>query len=66
LRESAVPAGAASLAKAKRWLIAHQDKTTGAIPAKSINKDRQATTDAYLFMTDHATGIAALVLRPAT
>ncbi|KUR80004.1 squalene-hopene cyclase [Novosphingobium sp. Fuku2-ISO-50] len=51
------------LDKAKRWLIAHQDKASGAIPAKSINKDRQTGTDAYLFMTDHATGIAALVLR---
>jgi len=66
LREAALPAGAAPLAKAKRWLIAHQDKATGAIPAKSINKDRKVTTDAYLFMTDHATGIAALVLRPAS
>jgi len=59
------PADVAALDKAKRWLIAHQDKATGAIPAKSINKDRKADTDAYLFMTDHATGIAALVLRPA-
>jgi hypothetical protein len=66
LRESALPQGAGPLARARSWLIAHQDKTTGAIPAKSINKDRQASTDAYLFMTDHATGIAALVLRPAT
>jgi hypothetical protein len=66
LRQSGVPAAAAPLDKAKRWLIAHQDKTTGAIPAKSINKDRKPDTDAYLFMTDHATGIAALVLRPAS
>jgi len=66
LRESASASGAASLDKAKRWLIAHQDKASGAIPAKSINKDRQAGTDAYLFMTDHATGIAALVLRPGS
>lgn len=66
LREAALPAASAPLTRGKRWLIAHQDKATGAIPAKSINKDRQTGTDAYLFMTDHATGIAALVLRPAS
>jgi squalene-hopene/tetraprenyl-beta-curcumene cyclase len=66
LRESATPAGAAPLARAKHWLIAHQDKATGSIPATSINKDRQQGTDAYLFMTDHATGIAAMVLRPVS
>jgi hypothetical protein len=65
LREAAMSSATTPLAKAKRWLIAHQDKTTGAIPAQSINKDRQPGSDAYLFMTDHATGIAALVLRPA-
>jgi len=61
--ETTSPADAAALEHAKRWLVAHQDKATGSIPAKSINKDR-ADTDAYLFMTDHATGIAALVMRP--
>jgi hypothetical protein len=66
LRESGLPSAAAPLARAKRWLIAHQDKATGAIPAKSINKDRKVETDAYLFMTDHATGITALVLRPVS
>jgi hypothetical protein len=66
LRQAALPAAAAPLDRAKRWLIAHQDKTSGAIPAVSINKDRKADSDAYLFMTDHATGIAALVLRPAS
>ena len=63
--ETTSPADVAALDKAKRWLITHQDKTTGSIPAKSINKDRKADTDAYLFMTDHATGIASLVLRPS-
>ena len=66
LRESTLPAATGPLDKARRWLIAHQDKASGAIPAKSINKDRQTGTDAYLFMTDHATGIAALVLRPGS
>jgi hypothetical protein len=66
LRESALPSASAALARARHWLITHQDKATGAIPAKSINKDRQPGTDAYLFMTDHATGITALVLRPVS
>lgn len=66
LREAGTPAAVQPLARAKAWLIAHQDKTTGAIPAVSINKDRKPETDAYLFMTDHATGIAAMVLRPAS
>lgn len=66
LRESASPAASAALAKARAWLIAHQDKATGAIPAVSINKDRKPDTDAFAFMSDHATGIAALVLRPAS
>jgi hypothetical protein len=59
-----MPASAAPLARARAWLVAHQDKATGALPAKSINKDRQPGTDAWPFMTDNATGLASLVLRP--
>ena len=66
LRGSAIPLATGPLTHAKSWLIAHQDKATGAIPAKSINKDRQPGTDAFPFMTDHATGIAALVLGPVS
>ncbi|EGD60782.1 putative squalene-hopene cyclase [Novosphingobium nitrogenifigens DSM 19370] len=56
-------AGAAPLARARSWLVTHQDKATGSVPARSINKDRQPGTDAYLFMTDEAPGRAALALR---
>ncbi|KUR77797.1 squalene-hopene cyclase [Novosphingobium sp. FSW06-99] len=55
---------AAPLKSARNWIVMHQDKTSGAVPAKSINKDRQPGTDAYLFMTDQATGMAALAMRP--
>lgn len=64
LREAGLPAHAAPLKPARVWLIAHQDKITGAIPAQSINKDRKPGTDAYPFMSDEATGMAALALRP--
>ncbi|CAN5342373.1 terpene cyclase/mutase family protein [soil metagenome] len=53
----------APLGNARNWLAAHQDRKTGAVTAKSINNDRQPGTDAYLFMTDEATGMAALALR---
>lgn len=63
LREAGVPLAAPPLRRARAWLVAHQDRTSGAMPAKSINKDRKVGSDAYLFMTDEATGMAALALR---
>lgn len=64
LRETGMQPGAPPLKAARSWIGAHQDRATGALPAQSINKDRKVGTDAYLFMTDEATGIAALALRP--
>jgi len=64
LREEGMAVTAAPLKSARNWIVMHQDKTSGAVPAKSINKDRQPGTDAYLFMTDQATGMAALAMRP--
>ena len=66
LREAGAPPKAGPLAKARVWLAAHQDKASGSIPAKSINKDRQVGTDPYLFMTDEATGMAVLAMRPGS
>lgn len=66
LRETGMPLTAPALKAARTWIARNQDKKTGALPAKSINKDRQPGTDAYLFMTDEATGMAALVMRPAS
>ena len=65
LREAGMPTDARPLKEARAWLTAHQDPATGAVPAKSINKDRkEGADDAFLFMTDEATGMAALALRP--
>lgn len=63
LREAGVPLTDPVQKKARLWLAAHQDKASGVVPAQSINKDRQPGTDAFLFMTDEATGMAALAMR---
>ncbi len=47
---------------ARDWLVAHQSADSGGLPATSINKLRDPTADAYLFMTDAATGFATLAL----
>ena len=44
------------------WLLANQQKETGAWPAWSLNKNRDPKSDAGLFMTDAATGYAVLAL----
>ena len=42
------------------WLAAHQDRSTGQIPASSMNKKRDPASDAGRFMSDAATAFAAL------
>ena len=44
------------------WLEAHQDKTTGAWPAWSVNKNRDVTTPVGQFMSDAATSYAVMAL----
>lgn len=62
LREAGGASSTLSLKRAQTWHAAHQDKD-GSVMAKSINKNRKPETDAYLFMTDEATGMAALAMR---
>lgn len=62
LKDAGMPAKAPPMRAARRWLIAHQSRESGGLPATSVNKLRDPGADAYLFMTDAATGFATLAL----
>jgi hypothetical protein len=66
LKDAGVPTKDRPMAAARSWLIAHQSPTSGGLPATSINKLREPSADAYLFMTDAATGFATLALADGT
>jgi hypothetical protein len=51
-----------SIARGRAWLIANQDKTTGAWTAWSLNKNRDLENPIGKFMTDAATSYAVLAL----
>jgi hypothetical protein len=50
------------IAQGLAWLEANQDKTTGAWPAWSLNKNRDPKSDAGMFMSDAATSYAVMAL----
>ncbi len=52
----------ASIARGRAWLINHQDKTTGAWTAWSLNKNRDLESPIGKFMSDAATSYAVLAL----
>jgi hypothetical protein len=63
LEESAVNARAnPQVARGIAWLLANQDKTTGAWPAWSLNKNRDPKSNVGQFMSDAATAYAVLAL----
>jgi hypothetical protein len=53
---------AAAIERGRAWLIAHQDPETGALPATSINRNRDPATEQAKFMTDAATALASIAL----
>ena len=63
LEESAITSDKKShIARGLTWLEANQDKTTGAWPAWSLNKNRDPNSDVGKFMSDAATSYAVLAL----
>jgi len=62
LQQAGEPEAAAAIERGRAWLIASQDSETGALPAASINRNRDPATEPAKFMADAATALASLAL----
>jgi squalene-hopene/tetraprenyl-beta-curcumene cyclase len=62
LRQSGGAGCDSAITKGIAWLKANQDRATGQWLASSLNKERDPASDPGKFMTDAATGLAALAL----
>jgi squalene-hopene/tetraprenyl-beta-curcumene cyclase len=62
LRESGSSRAAAQVQRGLRWLVQHQDPSTGMWRASSLNKQRDPASDVGKFMSDAATAYAVLAL----
>jgi squalene-hopene/tetraprenyl-beta-curcumene cyclase len=64
--QAGVPETDVHLKKGLSWLASHQDKSQGLWPGNSLNKRRTPSADAFLFMSDAATGYSILALTSPT
>jgi hypothetical protein len=62
LEENRARNAATAVERGRAWLVTNQDKSTGAWPAWSLNKDRDPKSSAGPFMSDAATAYAVLAL----
>jgi len=66
LQQTGVSCEQAKLQRGLAWLASHQNGIEGSWPGYSLNKERERTHVAYLFMSDAATAYAVMALTTST